>query len=514
MKNFEPRRFRRAAWGVPLAILAMLALPASGWADKRNNVLVAAFNNEVDTLDPATGFAGSDYPILYSIYERLINFDPKTMKPLPGLAAEWKFGGPDKRDFEITLRPGATFQDGTPVDAEAVKASLMHFKDMKRLNDIDVVTGIDVVAPDKLVLKLRQEYSVLPAVLADRAGMIVSPAAVTKYGKDFPRNPVGAGPFMLRNWSPGTLVDLGKFAGYSNPSRIKLAGIQYKLFLNPTAATSAVLSGQVDLAWGVDPKNLPVLRANPRLRVEVEPSTQYFYLALRHDMPLTDTKLVRQALNMSVDRKVLGDAILGPGNSGGPALMLVPPASFAYSADLADSVRYDPAKAKQLLAQAGYPDGITIKVCGSPFTGMGNDITDIESEQMKPAGIKLDVTIMSGSACLQRLNTTKDFHAWQGAFSGRPDPFLTYSQTFLSTGQFNRGKMDFPGVDALINEIPKAYTQEEQKPIYEQINKRWIDEAPAIQLFYMPNYAVYSKDLAGEQPNQQGKPDLVTIYYK
>ncbi len=140
--------------------------------------------------------------------------------------------------------------------------------------------------------------------------------------------------------------------------------------------------------------------------------------------------------------------------------MMVPPNSFAYSPELADSVPYDPAKAKQLLAQAGFPNGVTIKICGGPFTGMGQDILDIESEQMKPAGITLESTVMSGSACLQRLNTTKDFQAWQGGFSGRPDPFLTYSQTFMSTGQFNRGHMVFPGIDELVQQIPKAYTEE------------------------------------------------------
>ena len=495
------------------AFLALLH-PSQGWADKRNNTLVVGFIGAVDTLDPAAGFAGTDYAVLYSIYERLIHFDPVTMKPIPGLASEWRFTGSDKLAFELTLRPGVTFQDGTPVDAEAVKASLMHFKEVGRLNDLDVVTGIDVIAPDRLVLHLRQEYSVLPAILTDRAGMIVSPAALAKYGKEFARNPVGAGPFMLRSWSHGTMIDLVRYPNYWNPSRIHLAGIQYKLILNPTSATSAVLSGQVDHVWGVDPKNLPVLRASPRLRVAIEPSTRFLYLALRHDMPLTDNKKVREALNMSIDRKVLGDAVLGPDNSGGPALMLAPPASFAYSPELADSVPYDPAKAKRLLAEAGYPDGITIKVCGSPATGQGTDITDIESEQMRPAGITLDVTIMSGSACLQRFNTSKEFHAWQGSFSGRPDPFITYSQTFMSTGQFNRGRMNFPGVDALIDELPKVYSQEAQKPIYTEINRRWIDEAPAVQILYLPNVAVYSTALAGEQPNQQGKPDLVTIYFK
>ena len=493
----------------------VLALsPMAAHADKRSNVLTVGFIGAVDTLDPATGFSGTDYAVLYSIYERLIHFDPVTMKPIPGLASEWRFTGPDKLGFELTLRHGVTFQDGTPVDAEAVKASLMHFKEAKRLNDLDVVTGIEVLAPDRLMLKLAQEYSVLPAILSDRAGMIVSPTAVAKYGADYPRHPVGAGPFMVRNWLQGTSIELVRFPGYWDAKKIHLSGITYKLILNPTTALSAAISGQVDHVWGIDAKNLPVLKANPRLRVEKEPSTRYLYMALRHDMPLTDNKLVREAINMSIDRKVIGDAIMGPGNSGGSALMLVPPASFAYTKQLENSVPYDPAKAKRLLAEAGFPDGITLKVCGSPATGQGTDITDIESEQMKPAGIKLDVTIMSGSACLQRFNTTKDFHVWQGAFSGRPDPFITYAQTFMSTGQFNRGRMDFPGADALLNELPKAYTQEEQKPIYDRINKLWIEEAPAIQILYEPNFAVYSTALQGEQPNQQGKPDLVTISFK
>jgi ABC-type transport system substrate-binding protein len=69
-------------------------------------------------------------------------------------------------------------------------------------------------------------------------------------------------------------------------------------------------------------------------------------------------------------------------------------------------------------------------------------------------------------------------------------------------------------VDELVQQIPKTYTEEGQKAIYTELNKRWIDEAPAIQLFYTPNYDVYNVDLAGEQPNQQGKPDLVTLYFK
>jgi len=493
--------------------LALALLPGTAQADKRSNTLVVGFPYEVDTLDPSTGFSGFDYGVLYSIYDRLVNFDPTTMKQIPGLALSWEFTGADKRTFVMTLRHGVTFQDGTPMDAAAVAASLKHFKEMKRLNDLDVVTAIDVIAPDKVALKLAQEYSVLPAVLTDRAGMVISPAAIEKYGKDFPRHPVGAGAFMLHNWSAGTSIDLVRYPGYWDKDRIKLAGIQYKLFQNPTTATSAILSGQVDLVPDVDPNNLPVLRANPRLRVATEPSTRFLYIGSRHDLPPMDNKLVREALNYAIDRKALGDAVLGPGNSGDPALMLAPPASFAHNAELDNAVTYDPAKAKRLLAQAGYPNGLTLKLCGWPSVGTGSDIIDIEAEEMKAAGITLDATVISGNACTIRFNTTKDYHLFQSTFSGRPDPYLTYSQTFMSTGQFNRGKQDF-GVDGLIDQLAKAYSQEAQKPIYTEVNKRWIDEAPAALIVYLPMHAVYSKDLAGERPNQTGKPDLVTIYFK
>jgi ABC-type transport system substrate-binding protein len=216
---------------------------------------------------------------------------------------------------------------------------------------------------------------------------------------------------------------------------------------------------------------------------------------------------------MSVDRSVLADAVLGPGMSGGNALMPVPPSWFAYTKALENSVPYDPARAKQLLAEAGFPNGVTIKICATPLVGYGTDITDIESEQMKPAGITLDVTVMTGSACLQSFNTTSKFNAWQGAFSGRPDPFLTYQQNFGSTGQYNRGSIKFPGVDEALDKILAATSREEQKPYYDELNRLWIEDVPLMLLFYRPQYAVYAKTLAGEQPNLQGKPNLTSLYF-
>jgi ABC-type transport system substrate-binding protein len=193
--------------------------------------------------------------------------------------------------------------------------------------------------------------------------------------------------------------------------------------------------------------------------------------------------------------------------------MPIPPSWFAYSKQYENAVKYDPARAKQLLAEAGFPDGITIKICATPLVGYGTDMTDIEREQMKPAGITLDVTVMPGSACLQTFNSTARFHAWQGAFSGRPDPFLTYQQNFGSSGQYNRGSINFPGVDATLDKILSAYTREEQKPYYDELNRLWIEDVPLVLLFYRPQYSVYARNVAGEQPNLQGKPNLTSLYF-
>ena len=433
-------------WVICTALTTLLLCLGAkpGRADSHTNIVTVGMTDEPFTLDPAMGVSGTDYPYLYSLFDRLIDFEPTTMALRPGLAMSWQFVGDDKLTLELTLRDGMQFQDGTKLDAEAVKASLEHFKSAGRIHDLDIVQSIEVVEPNKIRLRTSQPYSVLPAVLADRAGMIVSPTALAKYGQDFGRHPIGAGPFMLRTWTAGSLLEFARSPNYWDPSRIKLAGIRHRIIANSTSLVSALLSGQVDYAFRLDPKDAPALKADPKLRVALEPSTAYNEIALNTTVPPLDNVKVRQALNMSVDRAALADAIMGPESSGGSGVLPVPPTSWAYNKQVADTVKYDPARAKALLAEAGFPNGVTIKVCATPVTGYGTDITDIEREQMQPAGITLDVTVMTGSACLQTFNSKRIFGGWQGSFSGRPDAFLTFQQQMGSSGQYNLGHTAYP----------------------------------------------------------------------
>ncbi len=490
----------------------LLAPYGQAVADSKNNILTIGIASEPFTLDPGQGVAGTDYPYLYSLFERILRFDPKTLEPRPGLAEKWEFTGDNKTVFRFKLRPNLIFQDGTPVDAEAVKASLLHFKDDGRVKDLDIVKSIDVVDPLTVALTLTQPYSPITSVLSDRAGMIISPTALKKLGRDFDRTPIGAGPFVVTKWTAGQTMEIERFPGYWNKDRIKLNGIRFRFITNPTSLVSAALTGQVDYAFALDPKNLAVLKANPRIRVESEPTLAYYEIALYLGPPLDNLK-VRQALAMSLDRQVLRDAIIGNAGGEGPTSVPIPPSSFASSPEWANSIQYDPAKAKQLLAEAGYPGGLTLKICGSPSTGYGADILDIEREQLKPAGFTLDVTMMTPSACLQAASVKHDFPLLQIGFSGRPHPFMTYQQNFGSAGQYNGAHVKFPGVDELLDKIAATYTSDDQKPLFAQLGRLWVEQVPHLPLFFRPNVSVYSKAIAGELPNAQGKPDPTSIYF-
>ena len=506
--------FRHRLAALAAASLVVLASQGPSRGDANNKVLTIGSQSESFTLDPAMGVGGNDYPYLYTIFDRILTFDPKTLETRPGLAESWEFTGENKQTFRFKLRPNVKFQDGTPLDAAAVKDSLEHFKNDGRVHDLEVVTSIDVIDPLTIELKLDRPYSPLTAILADRAGMISSPAARVKYGKDYERHPVGSGPFMIKQWTAGASLELVAFPDYWDKQRIKLSGITFKFIANGTSLISAALSGQVDYAYGLDPKNLAALQASPRLRTAVEPSLSFNQIGVHLGYPPMDNAKVRRALAMSIDRVALSDVVVGPEKGEGNTSLPIPPSSFASDPRYADVYKYDPVQAKQLLAEAGFPDGVTLKICASPgLSGFGTDMTDVEREQMKPAGISLDVTVLTGSACLQAYNLRREFQLWQGGFSGRPHPFMTFQQYFGSAGQYNKAHTKFPGVDELIDKIAATYTSEEQKPLFAELERLWIEQMPIVPLFFRPNISVYSKAVAGEIPNAQGKPDPTSIYF-
>ena len=175
---------------------------------KRGGILrVSAFTNP-SSLDPATGGAGSDHAFLFTMYDTLTEWEFDTLKPKPGLAESWSFTDPTT--FVLNIRPGVTFHDGTPLDAEAVKFNFERNKTDPKSNikaDLATMASVAVTGPMQVTLKLNTPDAAMPGILSDRAGMMVSPAALkASAAGNLARTPVGAGAYAFVSWADGERI--------------------------------------------------------------------------------------------------------------------------------------------------------------------------------------------------------------------------------------------------------------------------------------------------------------------
>jgi peptide/nickel transport system substrate-binding protein len=479
-----------------LALAAVLLAAACGNGSNNQsngppphgNVLFYATPGEAGSLDPGASISGFDQYYTNAIYDTLIISDPKTMEPTkPGLATSWEFTGADKLTFRLHLRHGVKFQDGTPFNADAVKVSIDHYKSLGNWFDMVPVKSETVVDDNTVDLNLSQQYSPLPAILAFRAGQIISPAALQKYGKDLGKNPVGAGPFAFKSWTAGSEVVLTKFNDYWNASATKFAGVDYKIIVDPTAMLNAVTAGQVDFAELVNlpVRNLAALKGSSKVTSQVLSTLSLGIVTTVNTMPPFNNQLVRQAAQLAIDRKALGDALNGAGNGQGPAYQYVPPNYWAATKTLKD-FGYHPDQAKALLKQAGYPNGVTVQIC--TFSDTTTQAATIEKEQMAPAGFNLQISQETVNSCVSKLQTGGIPMVQIGWFF-LASPFQGYQTMFGAQGTGPR----YPGVDPLLGQISAAYTRDEQKALYDQMNELLYQTAPSIPTYWLVNPVAYSK---------------------
>ena len=502
----------RRLWVVLAALLLVAGCGggSGGSSAPHGNVLQFGTTGEPATLDPAAGRGDQlEIPPLFTIFDRLIGFDPKTLAPRPALATKWSFVGADRLTFQMTLRRGVTFQDGTPLDAAAVKFSLERYKSLGINNDIDQVAAVTATGPDTIQLRLASPYSVLPNVLSGRAGMIVSPAAVQKFGKDFGRHPVGAGSFAFQRWKPGAQVDVTRYPGYWQKGRPALAGITFKVIANPASMAAAAIAGQVDIAQ-IDPSNLPAVRNTRNVTMRIDPTLSVYGIVFNSSLPPVNDVLVRQAVAMSLDRPRIAETILGKGVGPGAAWQSVPPSFWTYSKGLG-GWKYDPVAARQLLARAGHPNGVTISMC-FPST-QPNQLPSLLKQQLGQAGITLDLNVELVNACTTKMNVQRSVATIFLGWTGRPDPYLQYQQLYASTGALNSGKVSYPGVDATLSKILAAYSQQEQQALYEQLNRQVFEAVPDAPIYYLPAVISLSNRVRGYQPSIIGKIDATTLSF-
>jgi ABC-type transport system substrate-binding protein len=481
--------------------------PSDG-APTRGGVLRAASAVDVTTLDPHAGTSGYDYWMIYPIYDTLLGYDAATLEPQPGLAESWTLEDPTA--LTLTLREGVTFHDGTPFDAAAVEYNLDRVKGQESniKNDLATLESVEVVDDHTVTLNLSEPNSAMLGILADRAGMMVSPTAAEAAGEDFASNPVGTGPFKFVEHRPGELIKYEANPDYWNPELPYLDGIEYRILAEADTRLNGLLSDEVDFVHRVEPQTVEQVESNEELAFE-----QYVGIGdakiiyMDTSKPPFDDQRLRQAVNYALDRETLTDAATF--GTGEPAFMPIPSAHWAYQDELAPGYEYDPDKARALMAEAGV-DGLSFSLVHQP-DAVDTRVAEIVQAQLAESGIDVALAPVELTQSVQEYFTDRKYSAGNFGWTGRPDPNMTFSQIFSSDAFFNAGKYEIEGLPELLAEAAATTDIETRDEVYSRLVPVTLEASIIAPLFFRSTTDAFSANVTGYEPNLLSKPRFTTV---
>ena len=337
------------------------------------------------------------------VYDSLMRQDP-TGKVIANVATEWKYDDTANLVLTLKIRSDVKFSDGTALDAAAVKANLEHTKTgaSEAAGQLKGVKSVDVVDPTTVKITLAAPDPSFVFNLGSVAGMLASPKAIT--GSTLKTDPVGSGPYLMDKsaTTAGSVYTFKRNPNYWNKSAFPFDKIVLKPLTEATAQINALRSGQVDGGLITSPKNVAPLQAGGLNILKYNPGdVNGVYIWDRGgkvDKPLGNLK-VRQAINYAFDRDALvKGAFQGLGK---PTLQVFNPASTAFDDSLNTKYPYDPAKAKALLTEAGYPNGFEVKTVD--LSGFFPDAQAAMVEQLGAVGIKVKLVTVPPNQVINQL---------------------------------------------------------------------------------------------------------------
>jgi ABC-type transport system substrate-binding protein len=435
-----------------------VAKPAG--AAVQGDTLTIAIQAAPNSLNPGTvDNAFTTYTLL--AYESLI-YQASDGSLQPGLAASWKYVGAGNKQLDLTLRQGVKFSDGDPVTAEAVKASLDYSR--KALGPqaplLAGVTSVDVTGPASLSIKLAASNPLVPQILTQYYGIgqIISPKGLAATKDLTVAHPsAGAGPYVFDPTAtvPGDHYTYVARSDYFEPTRQHYKKVVIRVIANPQAVVNALKTGQVDIVAGGDTTSASQATTAGMQVVSMPFVWQGLNLIDRGgeiSKPLGDVR-VRQAINYAIDRKTVSTAVLG--KYGVPSVETVVEGAGGYSTKAAESYPYDPEKAKQLLAEAGYKDGFTLPVLSVKFGGI-DTMAQALASQLAKVGIKVDLTTAPDAQSYVTQSVSRKFPVVVVAYGAGP-MYLVGAGLFLPTAAvFNGFKTNSAELVSLYNKAAAA----------------------------------------------------------
>lgn len=454
----------------------------------------AQFTN---TFDIAQSTGNCDAIVLAPIYDTLVHKMPGNVLE-PGLAESWEIVDPTTVRF--ILRDGVTFHDGTPFDAEAVVEGLRRNAESSQLVELARIDDYRVI--DELTFELELSSPIasqMPATFSERAGMIMAPTSTDDA-------PVGAGPFEFEAWNRGSVISVRKYADYWDAAAYDFDGIDFVQTGTGPPAVAALRSGAVDLIR-FEAESFEALDADEGIDVVVQPTGAYLQFEFRQahqgdETPFADVR-VRQAVAHAIDREQINEVVQA--GLGEVASQPYPQDSPAYVPELAGRYPYDPPRARQLLADAGYPEGFE-------FTMVipGGNIANMESQANQLVPMLQDVGLRPNVERILGTDIGTQYY-----IVGRGDAFAAaeLDATFPTTklkGNYGRGEYvaiwDGAERDDITELMVAAEGTTDIDETYELVREGVriaVEEALDVPIAFMPQFLAYDVERVGGEVGGQ-----------
>ncbi len=486
------RHFTGPALAVALAFsLLLTACGGSSQSGQSAHQLVIGAAAEPSALDPSSNpDAAIPQVLLYNVYETLVRVDAEgKLKPL--LAASWTVS-PDARTYTFALQPKAKFSDGTPVDGQAVVNSIKLMTSGAKTTatikaEMSAVKSVTAPEAHTVVVQLSRPSQSWIWSMASTPGIVIAASAL----KDMSR-PVGSGPFVFTDWKKGDSISVSKNTNYWGTPP-KFDKVTFRYFTDANAMNAAMLSGDLDIISQVAaPQAISQFSDASEYTVYDGTSTGEVILGFNFKTAALDNLKVRQAINLAIDRKSLLQTVW---NGMGTLIGSMVPPTDPWYADLHGYYPYDPAKAKELLKEAGYASGLTLRL-RVPNLPYAPPSAQFIASELKTVGITLKVdTLQFPAGWLKTVFTDGDYdmtivdHAEPRDMDRFADP--TYYWHYNNTSYQKLLAAADASTDnaTYINDMKAAA-------------KILATDAAADFLWLMPNLVVARADISGINPNQ------------
>lgn len=518
---------------------------------KAQDTFIFGAQGEPVCLDPTIITDGISGRVTNQIFEGLVKFDGATTNVVPALAEKWTTSD-DGKVWTFTLRQGVKFHDGTDFNADAVVKNFDYWKNTQNpihdaqvkagqtfeyfeaqfggFDDASIISDVKAVDPTTVQITLTQPQGPFLNNLAMFVFTFWSPTALEKAGVDSCKNPVGTGPYKFVEWKANEQVTLEAFADYwDKPNAAKMKNVIIRNIPNNSSRLLALSAGEIHGMEGMEPRDVAAIKADPKFKLLLRPANTTGYVAFNYKVTEFQDPKVRQAFAQAINKAPIVEKFYG--GTGAVTDQFQPPALWGHNPDIKDWA-FDTEAAKKLLAEAGFPNGISeITFDGQkmplefwympvsrPYYPNPKDIGTAIAADWAKAGINVTLKTVDWATYLdKRAKGQLPLYmlGWTGD-NGDPDNFVCYFFCLdaQDSPKMNEGFFAEKDISDVLKQAAVLTKQEERAPLYRQAEQMIHDRVSRIFIANNQPPLAFLANVEGYVPNPTSTEFFNTVVVK